>query len=621
MRTIDIPSLFTNSSDPAEPDDREYRLSSANLLLGNNNKTTKTIPPYSGGKGCPMRAPSVHYLETQFKNEIKKAGLDPSKHNIYEIQEKIILEIGRGLDCPRDGRKGCAVVDAIDGADYAGEATHMLSYTWGYVTGKIISALVEYTKQEGLNPKQTYIWICCLCINQHRVKEAELIQFEDFTDIFQKRIVGIGHLLSLIMPWDDPLYTKRVWCIYELHAAIALEVENDDNEDEEFGERENEFKFDIIMPLEEANDFATSISRGNIQKLWDALKNIKIENADATIEQDRRNIYQAIEAGTGFFNLKNAVRTKLQSWVIDSGEKIVREDLYYCKDVEKAATACANIADLTLFKGDIHRAQTLLSDTLHVLDEKGLGETISATFLTRKLGVSKRMSGDLRGALETYNRTIQLHGITNTMDTEDCANVYMNKGNIHSELNEFEEASESYISSRNIRCRMDKLESDEGALLLTLFGAVRAKMKHHKEAMASFNEANRIRILTNTTDSPDGAFLLDHIALVKGELQEFDVAMSKYEEARQLRDTLGMHRSMDGALHLAGLGHLFLNMKDFKKALEQFEEAISIHRELGTLEKSEGVEVVEAMIQCQIILRHLNDHGSTTSSFCGGLCS
>ena len=62
-----------------------------------------------------------------------------------------------------------------------------------------------------------------------------------------------------------------------------------------------------------------------------------------------------------------------------------------------------------------------------------------------------------------------------------------------------------------------------------------------------------------------------------------------------------------GALHLAGLGRLYLSIGDIETALVSFEEAMSIRQDLGTLDKPEGVEVVEAIIECKKALNHLND--------------
>ncbi len=53
--------------------------------------------------------------------------------------------------------------------EHTGRATIMLSYTWGYSFGTIGSALMAYCAKHGLDPRTTHVWICCMCINQHRV--------------------------------------------------------------------------------------------------------------------------------------------------------------------------------------------------------------------------------------------------------------------------------------------------------------------------------------------------------------------------------------------------------------------------------------------------------------------
>ena len=55
------------------------------------------------------------------------------------------------------------------GGEHTGRATIMLSYTWGYTFGAIGSALMAFCAKHGLDPCTTHVWICCMCINQHRV--------------------------------------------------------------------------------------------------------------------------------------------------------------------------------------------------------------------------------------------------------------------------------------------------------------------------------------------------------------------------------------------------------------------------------------------------------------------
>ena len=71
---------------------------------------------------------------------------------------------GEKLICPKDNRLGTSYVDALADGD-AGLCNYMLSYSWGYPVGDIADTLSDFFGEESLHE---FIWICCLCINQHR---------------------------------------------------------------------------------------------------------------------------------------------------------------------------------------------------------------------------------------------------------------------------------------------------------------------------------------------------------------------------------------------------------------------------------------------------------------------
>jgi hypothetical protein len=59
----------------------------------------------------------------------------------------------------------------------------MISYTWGHTIEDIIDILeTAFVARKKLDPKRSYMWICCLCNNQHRVvdckKNNEEVPFE-----------------------------------------------------------------------------------------------------------------------------------------------------------------------------------------------------------------------------------------------------------------------------------------------------------------------------------------------------------------------------------------------------------------------------------------------------------
>jgi len=51
--------------------------------------------------------------------------------------------------------------------------------------------------------------------DQHRVKEKaannQVVSTEEFKQEFESRVRGVGRVLSLVTPWNEPQNLKRVW--------------------------------------------------------------------------------------------------------------------------------------------------------------------------------------------------------------------------------------------------------------------------------------------------------------------------------------------------------------------------------------------------------------------------
>ena len=130
----------------------------------------------------------------------------------YDFDQPELREAGKDLICPRDGEKGCAYVDylATLKEGFVGHANVMISYTWGYSILAIGSALMAWCDQEGRDPRTTYVWICCMCINQHRVA-GTTVSTEFLANVFKKRGQRIGNLVSLLAPFAKPVNLTRSW--------------------------------------------------------------------------------------------------------------------------------------------------------------------------------------------------------------------------------------------------------------------------------------------------------------------------------------------------------------------------------------------------------------------------
>jgi len=85
----------------------------------------------------------------------------------------VIRSKGINVVSPVDDKIGASYVHCREGEDQRDTADYMLSYFWGYTIDDIVDALVTFCESRKLDVKRTYVWICCLCVNQHRVVGEE----------------------------------------------------------------------------------------------------------------------------------------------------------------------------------------------------------------------------------------------------------------------------------------------------------------------------------------------------------------------------------------------------------------------------------------------------------------
>lgn len=74
------------------------------------------------------------------------------------------------------------------------------SYSWGYQVAEVSAALSSWTERTGSNPTSTWIWICSLCLNQHRL--VEMATPDALAKEFGDRVVSIGRILPMLEPCE-----------------------------------------------------------------------------------------------------------------------------------------------------------------------------------------------------------------------------------------------------------------------------------------------------------------------------------------------------------------------------------------------------------------------------------
>ena len=253
---------------------------------------------------------SVYHLVHVFLPQIMETPDLSEKSLFYDIED-LKKDAGylrkKSIDavCPVDGRMSSAYVHTLNGDDHVGLANHMLSWTWKYSVLDVVTALESYCNANELDPRRTYVWICCLCLNQHRIAESTKSgvssdTFLGFENEFRQRVIGVGRLLVLMRPWGDPDNLKRIWCIFEIFMALI------------------HCEMSIVMPPREKELLTTELlssPENGIATLYKALKDINVEKAKASVEHDRGHILSLIHERIGFNVVNRQVRDRLRGWV------------------------------------------------------------------------------------------------------------------------------------------------------------------------------------------------------------------------------------------------------------------------------------------------------------------
>ena len=278
--------------------------------------------PALGPQDRLLRGPSIHHLATFVRPAVLRAVLErmpggrtptagfeglqvPGDADIWHMVQAFVKPASAGTVCPRDGNMGAAYVDTLAGKDVAGKSTALLSYSWKYRMEEIINALADWTSGGGRAPKRTYFWICSFCLNQHGVNGLPRggSTPEELARGFYDRIVGIGRIVPMLDPWDDPGYVKRAWCLFELYTAVTKRLQ-----------------IDIILSAAETARFRQAIQTRGYGVVDTVLDGIDGALATATHPEELALVQKEVLGHTGGMAMLNeTVKLKLQAWFQSQG--------------------------------------------------------------------------------------------------------------------------------------------------------------------------------------------------------------------------------------------------------------------------------------------------------------
>ncbi len=557
---------------------------------------------------------SVYHLQFYFMKDVRRSGFT-EKSKIYEIvdlkkldENDIVREKGANVTCPMDGKKGASYIHSIvfgeeeteKEEDHYGKATVMLSYTWGYPIGDIVQSLADYCRLSGLEPKHTYVWICCLCVNQHRFVEmkklGESVHFDTLEDIFGRRVKGIGHLLPMMTPWHGPASLGRVWCLFEMIIA------------KKFG-----CKITMIMPEHDRLDFLRMFDDKNkspqdrMTRLFEVLSNTRVQDAEASEESDRVNIMKIIESMSGSYTAFNVqVNGLVRGWAIGimKDEVNARRRLVVSGDLSQdnfayflhgIATVLNDVGEKR-YALQMHRESLSISETLY-----GKNHTNTAASMHNMALVMNDL-GQKEEALQLYKEVLAIRDSLFGKENAKTANTMNNMANVMNDLGQKEEALQLYKKVLSIEKSLFGKDNASTAGTMNNMANVMNDLGQKEEALQLYKKVIAVEESSFGKDHASTATTMNNMAVVMDDLGQKEEALKLYKEVLTIRESLVGKDHVDTAGTMNNMAIVLYDLDHKEEALVLVREAFAIYESVfgpnhpTTVQVKAGFEFIEKQL-------------------------
>jgi len=447
---------------------------------------------------------SVHYLRNILLQEVRDAGLDEDTATIYDMEDLrqskhgIIRSKGAQHTCPRDDKLGAAYVDTIQGEDFVGTANVILgSYCWSYRIKDIVKTLEEKCEANERDPKQTYVWICFLCNNLHRVDNH--VPFEQFRDIF-----GTGDIFGSIVT-----SVGTIWS----------------------------------MPAEQKKAMIESLS--DIDNLLKALAKTKVENAKASREEDKKNILALVEESVGHADLNITVNSSTRKSIIGVMKKEEQLRARRSRDASTDldhARLCYNIGNVLRTLYDFNDALEMCNKG-RAIREKVLGKEHPDTAASySSIGLVMLAMGDYAGALEMCSKGLAIHLKVLGKDHPLTAESYNNIGCVMLAMGDYDGALEMCNTGLAIHEKVFGKEHPLTAESYNNIGCVMLAMGDYDGALEMCNTGLAIHEKVFGKEHPLTAESYNNIGCVMLAMGDYDGALEMYNKSFAIHEKeLGEH--------------------------------------------------------------------------------
>ncbi len=526
----------------------------------------------------------------------KSSTYSSTEKSIYQLENLhqepgLIRRKGMDVKCPRDGKLGAAYVDCLKGEDHVGQANVMLSYSWGNTFTEILDVVSFYCEKTQSDPKRTYVWICCLCNNQHRVvdnlQNGTTVDFTEFESTFRNKVLGIGNVLALLGPWDAPKYLTRVWCIFELFTANKV---SDDL-----------CTLHIDMPQSartKLQDFLFCADDSDFvrTKFHQVLGNTAIQNAQASVPSDKDNIMRLVNGENGgYVELNNDVNDLLRDWFHNLLKDIyddIKLRFYNSTKPEQRMNHSSFMTSIDLNDADNQRKVKNCLDNLCALFQSNQDLVVALDCANTNYEYCKkyygeedvamsaplndlmniyRANGEFEAAIDYGKKCIAMKEKFYGSQHQQTALSYYNIGRVYSDKRELKTTLEYYNKALAIYEHQLGTNHERTATVYHSIGFVHHKMKENDQALDMYMKASNIKEKISESNNgikPSLATTYNSIGAIYAKKGNMKKALEFYIKALNIREKILGEDHASTKLSYKNISAMYKKMGDIKKADE-----------------------------------------------------
>jgi tetratricopeptide (TPR) repeat protein/GTPase SAR1 family protein len=186
---------------------------------------------------------------------------------------------------------------------FVGPATVYIMHVWNVSFLAVFDALQSHFADEDCDA--AFLWLDAFSVNHHKKKE---FSFESWTSALKSHLVGIGHSVMVLTPWNDPVLFKRTWCLYEIYCAV-----------------QGGCRLEVAMSAADHHAFIRDMI-ADPSYYFKMLGSIDSRKNYASVVADHEHIVRIIEAEIGFDTLNKVAIAKMRDWVLTAVEDSIRMD-------------------------------------------------------------------------------------------------------------------------------------------------------------------------------------------------------------------------------------------------------------------------------------------------------